>query len=364
MPNIDLKEKKVTSQVIDLTIKLVVLYAIVAWCFSIVAPFVSPVMWAIIIAVAIYPLHEKLTILFKGRAGRAAAFFAILTISLFIIPIVLVSASLIDSVKDMSSLLVAGELHVPAPNESVATWPIIGEKLYDFWLLASQNLESALLEIKPQLSELGSKLVGITVGGGLAIVQFIFAVIVAAMFLANSDSGKKVAHKLSQRLTGEQGDNYVALATATIRSVAQGVLGIAFIQALLAGLGLVVVGVPFAGIWTVAVLFIAIIQLPPIIILAPIIAYVFSVSPSTEAIIFTVWCIAVSTSDAFLKPLLLGRGVDVPMVVILMGAIGGMIMSGIIGLFVGAVILSVGYKLLVAWINNNVSKKDDVEDVT
>ena len=228
---------------------------------------------------------------------------------------------------------------------------------------ASQNLESALLKIEPQLGQVGKKLLGITVSSGLVILQFIFAVIVAAMFLAHSGAGQSTAKQIANRLAGKQGEHYVTLAAATIRSVAQGVLGIACIQGLLAALGMVVVGVPFAGIWTIIVLFLAIVQLPPILILGPIIAYVFSVSPGTEAGIFAVWCVIVSGSDTFLKPLLLGRGVDVPMIVILMGAIGGMLMSGIIGLFVGAVALSVGYKLLLEWLSHYRSECQKIQSL-
>ncbi|WP_354625219.1 AI-2E family transporter [Psychromonas sp. MME2] len=364
MPYFDLKEKRIAFHVIDLAIKLVVLYAIAAWCFGIISPFISPILWAMIIAVAIYPLHQKLTKLFNGKEGRAATCFALITITLIMIPTVLATGSIFDSIKSISTLLINGNLQVPAPSQSIAEWPLVGDKVYDFWLLASQNLESALIKIEPQLGQLGKQLIGLTVSGGLVILQFIFAVIVAAMLLAHSKSAQSAAKQIANRLAGEQGHNYVALAAATIKSVAQGVLGIACIQAIFAALGLVIMGVPFAGVWTLIVLFLAIVQLPPILILGPIIAYVFSVSPGTEAVIFAVWCVIVSGSDTFLKPLLLGRGVDVPMIVILMGAIGGMLMSGIIGLFVGAVVLSVGYKLLLEWLSHYKSESEKIASLS
>jgi predicted PurR-regulated permease PerM len=132
--------------------------------------------------------------------------------------------------------------------------------------------------------------------------------------------------------------------------VAVGVLGIAVIQGLLAGIGMMLADVPAAGLIAIIVLVFAIAQLPPILVLAPVIFYVFSASSTTVAVIFLIWCLLVSFSDVVLKPLLLGRGVDVPMLVILMGAIGGMITSGIVGLFVGAVILALGFTLFQAWI--------------
>jgi len=140
------------------------------------------------------------------------------------------------------------------------------------------------------------------------------------------------------------------LASATIRSVAQGVLGVALIQSILAGIGLLLIGVPYAGVWAGLVLLLAIVQLPPILILGPIVVYVFSVAETVPAVVFMIWSMLVSSSDAFLKPLFLGRGMDIPMLVILLGAIGGMILSGIIGLFVGAVVLAVGYTLFTVWL--------------
>ena len=155
---------------------------------------------------------------------------------------------------------------------------------------------------------------------------------------------------LSNRLAGDYGDELIDLSISTVRSVAVGVLGIAFIQAMLGAAGMMFVGVPAVGLWALAILVVAIAQLPPILILGPVAIYVFSVESTTVAVVFLVWSILVSFSDMVLKPLLLGRGVEVPMLVILLGAIGGMISAGIIGLFLGAVVLTLAYKLFIAWL--------------
>jgi predicted PurR-regulated permease PerM len=133
----------------------------------------------------------------------------------------------------------------------------------------------------------------------------------------------------------------------------QGVIGVAIIQAVLSAIGMVVAGVPAAILWTVMVLVCAVSQLPPILILGPVAAYVFSANETTPAVIFLVWSILVSASDGFLKPMLMGRGVDIPMLVILIGAIGGMMLSGIIGLFVGAVVLAIMYTLFMSWMDDS-----------
>ena len=151
-------------------------------------------------------------------------------------------------------------------------------------------------------------------------------------------------------MIGKQGEEFTKLAGATIRSVVQGVLGVAIIQSVFAGIVMLIFNIPAAGIWALIVLFLAIIQLPPILILGPIAIYAFSILDTTSAIIFLVLSIIISLSDTFLKPIFLGRGVDVPTMVILLGAIGGMMLSGIIGLFVGAVVLALAYKVYQALI--------------
>ena len=136
--------------------------------------------------------------------------------------------------------------------------------------------------------------------------------------------------------------------------MAQGVIGVAAIQAVLGGLGMFAMDVPGWGLWTVLILVFAIAQLPPLIVLGPVIVYVFSVADTTPAVIFMIYSLIVSASDGFLKPLFLGRGMDTPMLVILLGAIGGMLAAGIIGLFIGAIILALGYELFMAWLNDGV----------
>ncbi|MGD8809620.1 MAG: AI-2E family transporter, partial [Gammaproteobacteria bacterium] len=180
--------------------------------------------------------------------------------------------------------------------------------------------------------------------------QFFISFIIAAAFLAGTEVTTSAARRLLTRIAGNDGEALRALSVATIRSIAVGVLGIAVIQALGAGIGIALVGIPAAGLWALIVLVLAIMQLPPWLVLFPMVFYVFSVESTTVAVIFAVWSVIVSFADAVLKPMLLGRGVDAPMIVILLGAIGGMIMSGIIGLFVGAVILGLSYRLLMIWL--------------
>jgi predicted PurR-regulated permease PerM len=340
-----------SENVIDAFIKLVLLALLLSSCFLIVRPFMMLVVWAIVLAVAVYPLFLKLRSLMGGKGGLAAAVFALLGITLLLLPSLSLGGSLIDSLIDISRRLNEGALDIPPPPDSVAGWPLIGESVSHTWNLASTNIDSALEDFSPQLKAIAAWLLHAVGGAVGSLLQFIVSVIIAGVLLAHAEGGHRIFRSIATRLVGEKGQNVVSMSTVTIRSVALGVLGVALIQSILAAIGLVLADVPGAEILALAVLLLAIMQLPPLLILLPAALYVFSVESTGVAVAFAAWSLFVSVSDSFLKPLLLGRGVDVPMLVILLGAIGGMIAWGVIGLFVGAVMLALGYKLFYIWLD-------------
>lgn len=338
---------------VEASIRIGLILILVIFSYMIMRPFLVPVLWGAIIAVASAPLISRMERVLGGRRGLASTLFTIAALTMLIIPTIMLSGSLIENVTDLSHALQNGTLHIPTPPDRVATIPLIGEKLDEIWFLASVNLEDAIVQFAPQLKTTGVSLLS-TLGSALtSVLQFVASIIIAGLFLANSAGSVKASHSVARRVIGYKGPEWAELSAATIRSVVQGVLGIALIQALLAAIGLVAIGMPAAGIFALLVLFVAIIQLPPLLILGPIAAYVFSYAETTPAVIFLIWSLLVSMSDAFLKPMLLGRGVDIPMVVILLGAIGGLILSGIIGLFVGSVVLALGFKLFTAWLRED-----------
>jgi predicted PurR-regulated permease PerM len=335
---------------IEAVIKIAFLALIVVWCFQIVRPFITLVIWGIVLAVALYPIVGWLSNKLGGKEKMAIVILTLSILALILIPSYFLSASMVEGAHHVAKGLQDGTLKVPPPTESVASWPLVGESLYEYWKLASTNLEAAIERVGPQLKGVTNWLLGAAAGTGAGILQFIISVIIAGVLMVNAKGGYNFTKSFTMRLAGQHGADFAVIAAATVRSVAQGVLGVAMIQAVLAGIGLIVMDVPLAGLWAFLVLFLAVIQLPPILILLPIIFYVFSVADTTPAVIFAIWNILVSGSDAFLKPMFLGRGVDVPMLIILVGAIGGMMLSGIIGLFVGAVILALFYKLFTVWL--------------
>ncbi len=330
-------------------IGLVVLWA--GWCFQILRPFVIPIIWGIIIAVAIYPVYEYLRTLLKDSPRVSSTLVTVGMLVILVWPAVLVGGLLVENVEMVVNHLRDGTLIVPPPPQGLESWPLIGEPLANIWHLASVNIEGALVQVKPQLMMLASWLLSVVTGTGLAILQFFVAVIIAGVLLAYSAAGSHLAHSIGRRLAGDRGDELATLAEATVRNVARGVLGVALIQSLLASVGFFIAGIPAAGFWAFLCLILGVVQIGVLPIMIPVVLYVFSTTDTVTAILFLIWSIFVSVIDNILKPIFMGRGLEVPMVVIFMGAIGGMLLSGIIGLFIGAVVLTLGYKLFLAWLD-------------
>jgi len=336
---------------LNAAIQIGLIFLLASWCLDIVKPFIGIIAWAAIISIAIYPLHTKLAGVLGGRAKLSAVIIVLIGLSMLIIPSWTLTGSSIESAKGLAQGLEAGTLTIPPPNEKVADWPLVGKKVHAVWTEAAVNVEAMLRNHADQVKAFSSWLLKSVASTAKGLLGFAVSIIIAGVFLLMAGTSYHSIRKIGYRLGGDKGADFTDLTVATVRSVAKGVLGVALIQTFLAAIGLVVMGVPGAGIWAGIVLLLAIMQLPPILILGPVAVWVFSVSDPIPATVFLVYCMIVSFSDGVLKPLLLGRGVDVPMLVILLGAIGGMISAGIIGLFFGAVVLALGYQLFQFWVN-------------
>jgi predicted PurR-regulated permease PerM len=336
---------------LDTLIRAGLITALVVACYEVFQPFLSLMIWALILAVTLYPLHLRLRP-HLGGDGRTASLIVLLAIGILLVPAYLLGASLTESVEHGIGLVKQDGLHLPPPPDTVAQWPLIGQPLHAFWAEAASNLTSVLQQAAPHLKGATLELLGKLAGAGAGLLVFIGALVVAGIIMAHGDNGHGSARRVAARVVARgHGEKLVELCTATIRAVAQGVIGIAFVQMLLVGAGFVVKGVPGAGLLALGVLILGIMQLPATLVTLPVIAYVFfNEGPTLGAIVFAVYIFVAGLADNVLKPLLLGRGVDVPMPVVLIGALGGMVSGGIIGLFIGPVLLAVGYKLFWLWV--------------
>ena len=331
-------------------------------CSRIILPFTGILLWSVILAVMLYPLHQRLVV----RVGNrwSATLIGLVSVALMLVPLVMVVTSLGSSTLEFVSGLQDNSL-TASPPPWLADLPLVGKKLTDTWVLVATNMPAALAKYGKMLGGVASWLASFA--GGLAAGQlsFVLSFAVAAVLIAYGEGVTEFATRLLERITGSkaQGPRLVAMTAATIRGVAVGVVGVAVIQSLLIGMGFFAIGLSSAGVLTLVVLLFAIVQVPALLVTLPVIAYVLATEATTPAIIFSIWTVIAGLSDNLLKPLMLGRGLEVPMPIILIGVIGGMIADGLLGLFVGPVLLAVGYVLLMEWLRYDpVEGRPPIED--
>ena len=345
--------KMVSSDLLDLMIRVGLIAFFVIMCVRVFAPFIGLMLWALILAVALYPVQRRLAKRLGGSHGRAATLLVVSGLLLIGVPTVMLGSSFAGHVHDVYNAFENNEIRIPPPAESVAGWPLVGEKVHAAWSAAASDLPALLERLQPQLGNFAKYMLSLAAKTAGGVFMFLGSLIIAGIMMAYGENGSQAMLRIISRLTGPaQGPQLHSLTTATIRSVATGVIGVAFIQALLLGLGFMMAGIPGAGVLALIVMLIGIMQLPALIVSLPAIAYMWWAgdASTTANIVFTVYLLVAGMADNVLKPMLLGRGLDVPMPVILLGALGGMVSGGIIGLFVGAVVLAVGYEVFMGWV--------------
>jgi len=357
-PEPSVSDRVFMNRTVEAVIRIGVIAGLISWCFMIARPFLFPIIWGAIIAVTVFHGYEMLEVALDGRRILAAVLVTLFMLIVLVVPSVLLGHSLVSGASKLVRSFQSGDLSIPPPPDSVARWPVIGEPIARAWTLASENTGEALRQASPLLKGFGTWLLGAAEGAGIALLQFVLAIFISGAFLANAEAAGRMTRAVARRLAGERGLMLTGIAEHTVRSVASGILGVALIQALLAGLGFLVAGVPAAGLLTLICLLSGVLQLGVVIVLIPVVIYLFLTAQTATAVGFMIWATMVAPVDYILKPILLGRGVDVPMLVIFVGAIGGFLSSGIIGLFLGAVVLALGYKLFLTWLKQGDSTAD------
>lgn len=340
------------EKIVDIIVRLGILFLLISWCFDILRPFVLILIWAAVIAIAVYPVYSSLAKLFRGKKTLATVVLTLLMLSILIIPSILVTQSLFEGVSHLREVYKEGQPLIPPPGERTANWPVFLKPVVDGWQLASENLQTAAVKYSDKVKAGLLWVLALLTGIGKGVLQFVGSIIIAGVFLAFSEGIAKQAKKIFVKLAGNKGEQFADITVATVRNVVKGILGVAVIQATMCGIGFFMAGVPFAGLWTVMSLIFAIIQVGAGPVAIPVAIYMFSVADTGTATILAVWLTITLVSDNVLKPILLGRGAPAPMLVIFLGAIGGFIYNGFLGLFLGAVILTIGYKLFLSWLDS------------
>jgi predicted PurR-regulated permease PerM len=346
--------KLLSRDFMNAVIRIGLIAFLVVMCVRVFAPFANLVLWALILAIALYPLHQRLARLLRGRQGRAATLLVVAGLLLIGGPTVMLGGSFARHVHDAYTAFENNTVSIKQPDPAVADWPLVGKRVYSAWSLAADNLPAFLKNNQAQLKNISKRAFSAAANTAGSVLLFLGALIIAGIMMAYGESGSQVMQRIFYRLTDPvTGPRLQSLSTATVRSVATGVIGVAFIQALLLGVGFIVASIPAAGVLAVVVMLLGIVQLPAAIISLPAIGYLWwsGDASTTSNIIYTIYLLVAGLADNVLKPLLLGRGVEAPMPVILLGALGGMVSGGIIGMFVGAVLLAVGYQVFMDWVD-------------
>lgn len=346
-----MKNQILKENPIDIYIKIVILTVLLVASYFIVKPFLMIIIWSALVAVALYPFYTKVIDLFKGKKkGLVTTLFVLVLLALIVTPTINVSKSIVSSSIEFKNSFDAGTIKIPPPNESVKEWPLVGKKLYTVWVSANRNIENFVVTYKDQLASLIGSLFSSFTGLMGSVFLALFSLIFAGVFMLSADSGYATSVQFANRLKPGKGEELITMIANTIRSVVKGILLVAIIQAVLAYIGFVVIGLPGAAIFALFVLILAIVQIPALLAMIPAIAIVFSTHDTTPAIIFTIYSLFVALSDNFLKPMLLGKGLQTPMLVILIGALGGMMFMGMLGLFIGPVILAIVHQMYMTWV--------------
>jgi predicted PurR-regulated permease PerM len=335
---------------VDAALQIGLVALLVYACSRIMLPFTGILLWSIILAVMLDPLHLRLATRIGNR--WSALLIGLVSVSLLLVPMVTAVTSLGSSIFSLVAAVQNESVSIPPAPPWLFDLPLVGHKLSETWTLVATNMPAALAKYGKMLSGPATWLASFAGGLAASELSFILSFAIAAVLIAYGNGAADFARSLLGRIAGgkARGDHLVTLTAATIRGVATGVVGVAVIQSLLVGIGFFAVGIPAAGLLTLLTLLLAIVQVPAVLLTLPVIANVLATEATTPAIIFTVWTLIAGLSDNVLKPLMLGRGLEVPMPVILIGVIGGMLADGLLGLFVGPVVLAVGYVLLTEWL--------------
>jgi predicted PurR-regulated permease PerM len=338
------------EEVIQIAIRLALLTALIILCVVIVLPFLGILVWSAVLAVALYPLHAWLSDNLGKRPKLSAFIVTVLAAAIVIVPAIWLGGGLVDGLRTIYEQLGSEQSLVPSPPAAIKDWPLVGEWIYNQWNQASTNLEAALKELAPHLKPLLRSSFAMVGGMGIGALKFIAAVVLAGFLLPSGARWVDTSRRIVARLLPQRSEDFVALAGTTIRSVSQGVIGIALVQAFLFGIGLKFAGISSAGLLAFVVMILSILQIGAAPVLIPCVIWIWMTKDFATALLITVYLVLVGLADNVLKPLLMGRGLTTPIPVIFIGLLGGTLAFGIIGLFIGPIILAVAWELMMAWI--------------
>ena len=340
------------------TLAIICILLMIATSLWVLRPFLAATVWATMVVVATWPMLKSLEQRFGGRRALAVTIMTLAMLLLLVVPLWLAIDIIVDHAGEIANLVKKFTTSgLPQPPEWVATLPLIGAKLNTFWgQLADSGPQGLLVRAQPYAAESGKWVLAQAGGLGYMLLQFLLILVMSAILYASGETAATSIKRFGRRLAGDRGENSIILAGQAIRGVALGVGVTAIIQTVLGGIGLAIAGVPFAALLSAVMLMLCIAQLGPGLILFPAVGWMFWMGDTGWGIFLLVWSLIVVTMDNFLRPMLIKKGADLPLLLIFAGVIGGMLGFGLVGIFVGPVVLAVTYTLLEAWIEDALGK--------
>jgi len=343
------------------TLAVLFVAGLIAACFWILRPFLPAIIWATTLVVATWPVMLRVQQRLWNRRALAVTIMTLALLLVFVVPFWLAITTIVDNfdrIVDWGTSLKSFKL--PSPPEWLAGVPLFGERAAQFWeSVAASGVEPLVAKAAPYAGDAASWFVAALGGLGIVFVQFLLTVIIAAIMYVGGERAAAAARRFGFRLAGERGEQSVQLAGQAIRSVALGVVVTAVAQSVLGGVGIALAGVPFAAVLTAIMFMLCIAQLGPLPVLVPVVIWLYWSGESGWGTFVLVWTIVVGSLDSILRPILIRKGAHLPLVLLLAGVIGGLIAFGLVGIFLGPVVLAVGYTLLQSWMAEEVILHDE-----
>ena len=334
------------------TLAVLFILGLIAASLWILWPFLLALIWATMIVVATWPIMLRVEKVLWGRRSLAVTVMTLAMLLVFVIPFSFAIGTIVANAAEIAGWAGSlGGITLPAPPDWLQGVPLVGRKASSAWReFAASGPEDLSMKLAPYAREVGGWLL-VQVGSfGAMTVKFLLAVVIAAILFAHGETAAMGARRFGQRLAGAQGDHVVLIAGQAIRGVALGVVVTAFVQSVMGGIGLVVAGVPFSAILTAIMFLLALAQIGAVPVLVVAIIWLYWKGAVGWAIALLLWSLVVGSLDNVLRPILIKKGADLPLLLILAGVLGGLLALGLLGIFVGPVVLAVAYMLLGAWV--------------
>jgi predicted PurR-regulated permease PerM len=352
------------SDLTHTTLSLFILVLLVVSTFWVLSPFVTSILWATIVSVATWPLLLRLQALLGGKRGLSVALMTVMILLVVLIPVALASRTIVTNAQNITTEIKSLEsIELPPPPAWLEGVPLFGRRLAAEWLrFASLAPDQRWAVVTPYIQSALQWFAAKAGSLGTMLLQFLLTTIISAVLLANGETVRDAVLRFGRRMAGSQGEEVAVLAARTIRSVVLGIVVTALIQAAIGGMGLLITGVPAAGLLTAVMFFLCLAQIGPLLVLVPAVIWLYSSGSTTLGTVLVVISVITGAFDNVVRPILIRRGANLPLALIFTGVLGGLFAFGILGLFIGPVVLTVAYTLLARWVSEGERFDDDAED--